>query len=169
LREAPGPIFCTSIVISGKMPFSSQASRELSTASFSVVSTALAGDEKPTCCRFLAKYSAVLLEVIFDTPLAPRVVVLFDGTQPHFRDRQVFFERITLFTGDDNIFLRALPATREWNKVFHRQLIARKFLFTKIANSFAELLFPPIALANFARFSPLTLHVGFIDGFNILI
>src|SRR5204863_8260420 len=57
--------------ISGKMPDSSQASRELSTASLSVVKTALVGDEKPTCCKFLEKYSAVLLLVIC---LLPRVV-----------------------------------------------------------------------------------------------
>jgi hypothetical protein len=31
-----------------------------------VVSTALVGEEKPTCCKFFAKYSAVLLDVIFD-------------------------------------------------------------------------------------------------------
>jgi hypothetical protein len=29
-----------------------------------VVSTAFKGEEKPTCCRFLEKYSAVLLLVI---------------------------------------------------------------------------------------------------------
>src|SRR5262245_2769072 len=46
------------------MSLSSQASSELSSASFRVVSTALVGDEKPTCCKFLAKYSAVLLVVI---------------------------------------------------------------------------------------------------------
>jgi hypothetical protein len=32
-----------------------------------VVKTAFVGDEKPTCCKFLAKYSAVELDVIFDT------------------------------------------------------------------------------------------------------
>jgi hypothetical protein len=37
-------------------------------ASLTVVSTALVGDEKPTCCRFLEKYSAVELEVIFLLP-----------------------------------------------------------------------------------------------------
>ena len=34
-------------------------------ASFNVVSTALVAEEKPTCCRFFEKYSAVLLVVIF--------------------------------------------------------------------------------------------------------
>src|SRR5688500_5500457 len=52
------------------MPASSHASKELSTASLRVVKTAFAGDEKPTCCRFLAKYSAVLLEVILDTTIS---------------------------------------------------------------------------------------------------
>jgi hypothetical protein len=55
-------------VISGKTPADSQASKELSKASLRVVSTAFSGDEKPTCCKFFAKYSAVLLEVIFATP-----------------------------------------------------------------------------------------------------
>src|SRR5262249_4789649 len=50
--------------MSGRILASSQASSELSSASFKVVSTALVGEEKPTCCRFLEKYSAVLLVVI---------------------------------------------------------------------------------------------------------
>ena len=48
---------------------SSQASKELSTASFKVVRTALVEEEKPTCWRFLEKYSAVLLVVILGEPL----------------------------------------------------------------------------------------------------
>jgi len=39
------------------MPASSQASSELSTASFTVVSSALAGLSKPSRCRFLVKNS----------------------------------------------------------------------------------------------------------------
>ena len=66
LRIEPSPFFSIQRVISGKMPDSSQASSELSTASFKVVSTAFVGDEKPTCCKFLEKYSAVLLVVIFE-------------------------------------------------------------------------------------------------------
>src|SRR5262245_24806548 len=43
--------------ISGRMPASSQASNELSTASLTVVSRALRGLSKPNRCRFLAKNS----------------------------------------------------------------------------------------------------------------
>ncbi len=43
--------------ISGRMPASSQASSELSTASFTVVSSALRGLSKPSRWRFLAKNS----------------------------------------------------------------------------------------------------------------
>ena len=43
--------------ISGRMPASSQASSELSTASFTVVSRALRGLSKPSRWRFLAKNS----------------------------------------------------------------------------------------------------------------
>ena len=43
--------------ISGRMPASSQASSELSTASFTVVSSALRGLSKPSKWRFLAKNS----------------------------------------------------------------------------------------------------------------
>ena len=69
LRD-PFPCFSITTLIFGKMPFSSQASIALSKASFNVVKTAFVGDEKPTCCKFLAKYSAVLLEVIFELVLA---------------------------------------------------------------------------------------------------
>ena len=61
----PAPAFSMITLISGRIPCSSQASKALSTASFSVVRTALVSDEKPTCWRFLEKYSAVLLVVIF--------------------------------------------------------------------------------------------------------
>ncbi len=43
--------------ISGRMPASSQASSELSTASLTVVSSALRGLSKPSRWRFLAKNS----------------------------------------------------------------------------------------------------------------
>ena len=43
--------------ISGRMPASSQASSELSTASLTVVSRALRGLSKPSRWRFLAKNS----------------------------------------------------------------------------------------------------------------
>jgi hypothetical protein len=43
--------------ISGRMPASSQASSELSTASLTVVSSALRGLSNPSRCRFLAKNS----------------------------------------------------------------------------------------------------------------
>ena len=46
---------CTQI--SGRMPASSQASSELSTASFTLVSSALRGESKPSRWRFLAKNS----------------------------------------------------------------------------------------------------------------
>ena len=59
----PDPNFAISTRTSGSMSASSQASSELSTASLRVVSTALVGDENPTCCKFLEKYSAVLLDV----------------------------------------------------------------------------------------------------------
>ena len=42
---------------SGRIPASSQASSELSTASLTVVSSALRGLSKPSRCRFLAKNS----------------------------------------------------------------------------------------------------------------
>ena len=61
--KEPEPSFSISTVKSGKMPWSSHASKELSTASLRVVNTALVGEEKPTCCKFFAKYSAVLLLV----------------------------------------------------------------------------------------------------------
>src|SRR5688572_1187281 len=48
---------CTSIVSSGRMPASSQASRELSTASLMVVRSALDGLSKPRRWRFFAKNS----------------------------------------------------------------------------------------------------------------
>ncbi len=43
--------------ISGRIPASSHASRALSTASLTVVSSALRGLSKPSRCRFLAKNS----------------------------------------------------------------------------------------------------------------
>ena len=73
-----------------------------------------------------------------------RIVTGHDGDgKAIFIEGQVFFERITLFTSDDNIFLGRAPATREWNEVIHRQLLLRKFLLTVIADTFSDLLFPP--------------------------
>ncbi len=43
---------------SGRMPASSQASSELSTASLTAVSSALSGESKPSRCRFFVKNSA---------------------------------------------------------------------------------------------------------------
>ena len=69
----PGPLSCTPTLkrslpvasmwtqISGRMPASSQASSELSTASLTVVSSALRGLSKPSRCRFLAKNSLTLM------------------------------------------------------------------------------------------------------------
>jgi hypothetical protein len=62
----PAPTFSTSMWISGRIPASSQASSELSTASLRVVKTALVPEENPTCWRFFEKYSAVELEVILE-------------------------------------------------------------------------------------------------------
>lgn len=62
----PLPTRSISIVTSGKISASSQASSELSTASFNVVKTALVPELNPTCCRFFEKYSAVELLVIFE-------------------------------------------------------------------------------------------------------
>jgi len=45
------------MVISGRIPASSQASSELSTASLMVVSSAFDGLSKPSRCRFLVKNS----------------------------------------------------------------------------------------------------------------
>ena len=65
----PGPLSCTPILnrlaavgsmwtqISGRMPASSQASSELSTASLTVVSSAFRGLSKPSRWRFLVKNS----------------------------------------------------------------------------------------------------------------
>ena len=71
LRTMPGPLSCTPIrnraplsptcsiwtQISGRMPASSQASSELSTASLTLVSRAFRGESKPSRWRFLAKNS----------------------------------------------------------------------------------------------------------------
>ncbi len=74
-RTMPGPLSCTPTLnrsaemrsmwtqISGRMPASSQASRALSTASFTVVRRALRGLSKPSRWRFLAKNS--LTEISF--------------------------------------------------------------------------------------------------------
>ena len=55
--EASNPRSRTSMEISGRMPASSQASSELSTASLMVVSSAFDGLSKPSRCRFLVKNS----------------------------------------------------------------------------------------------------------------
>ena len=54
---ASSPRSRTSMVSSGRMPASSQASSELSTASLMVVRSALEGLSKPSRCRFLVKNS----------------------------------------------------------------------------------------------------------------
>ena len=77
---------------------SSQASRALSTASFKVVKTALMGEEKPTCCKFLEKYSAVLLLVmVLDFGAGAFSVIFFAG---------VTFEAAAIFFGMNNPFQR---------------------------------------------------------------
>jgi len=73
LRTIPGPLSCTatryrpsptsstSTTKSGRMPASSQASRELSTASLIAVSRDLAGLSNPSKCLFLVKNSLTLI------------------------------------------------------------------------------------------------------------
>lgn len=56
-RKRPGWVWSMRTQISGRMPASSQASRELSTASFTVVRRAFRGLSNPSRCRFFAKNS----------------------------------------------------------------------------------------------------------------
>ena len=56
-RKRVSAICSSSTPISGTTPASSQASMELSTASFTAVSSARRGESKPSRCRFLRKNS----------------------------------------------------------------------------------------------------------------
>ena len=130
------------------------------------------GLEKPTCCRFLAKYSAVLLDVILDNEALLNVVAkknLLEFAQTKFSDCPIFLERITLFASDDNIFLGGAAAARKWDQVVHRQFRDREFLFTMIADSPPDLLAPPAGVTHLARLVALALHMHGIDGFNIFV
>ena len=81
---------CTSTIStrsSGRMPASSQASRELSTASFTVVRSALAGLSKPSRCRFLVKNSLTEISrwrVAMDSAVARRLGRVASGASSFF-------------------------------------------------------------------------------------
>ena len=72
----------TSIAISGRIPASSQASSELSTASLIVVRSAFDGLSKPRRCRFFVKNSEIEISRCFDaicSAVARRLGVLSRG------------------------------------------------------------------------------------------
>ena len=105
MRNLVSPSWTNSILISGNILASSQASRELSTASFTVVSSAFLGLSKPSRWRFFSKNSAMEISRCFVA--SSSAVLVFISAMPEKKKKR--FKRVAVTYFSSTAFKGSLP------------------------------------------------------------